>query len=72
MCGVVNPKLHNQFGIAKPVAAFIFDVTLLTGAASAVSVYQPIPEFPAIQRDVATVVADTVSWLEIAGAGQCC
>ena len=65
VCGVVNPKLHNQFGIAKPVAAFIFDVTLLTGAASAVSVYQPIPEFPAIERDIALTVDQRVSWQQI-------
>lgn len=65
VCGVVNPQLLNQFGIAKPVAAFTFDVDALTAAASAVSVYKPIPEFPAIERDIALTIDQRVSWQQI-------
>jgi len=66
--GIVSEKMAKDFGIEVPVALLTFDVGALFKQSRPVTAFEPIPEFPAIQRDVATVVADTVSWLEIAGA----
>lgn len=63
--GLVKQGLLDKYDIDKPVAIFDFDFSVLAKLATHVRKYQPVAEFPIIQRDLAVVIDNKVSWEEI-------
>ena len=55
--GEVHPAVAENFGIGKRVTVAVIDLTCITGEKQ-VHRYAPIPRFPAIERDIAVVVAE--------------
>ena len=63
--GLVKQNILDKFDIKKPVALFDFDFLALAKVATTEKNYEPIPEFPGIERDLAIVIDQKVSWLEV-------
>ncbi len=66
--GQIKPQVQDIFGINKPVVAAMIDFEALVGKMSVARRYEPIPEFPAVERDVAVVVDDAVAYGDLASA----
>ena len=63
--GLMNSNLTSKFSIINSVAFFTFDFATLAKYASPVQAYQSIPQFPAVQRDLAIVVSQNLSWRQV-------
>lgn len=64
--GLVNPKLAKHFDIKKPVyVARVYWDTVEALAQKAKIVFQPIPRFPGIRRDLALVIDKEVSYQDL-------
>ena len=57
--GQIAPEVAEAYDLAGAVYAFELDLDTLLEQASLHPTYQPLPRFPAAERDVAVVVADT-------------
>jgi phenylalanyl-tRNA synthetase beta chain len=60
--GEVHPSVLAEFEATGPVVAFELDVDVIVCAATKVKPYSEIPRFPAVERDVALVVDEEVSF----------
>jgi len=72
--GEVHPKVIDDFGINRKVYVFEMNVETLSSQVVLLKSYQPLPKFPAINRDLAVVLsteilADRVKQGIIASAG---
>jgi len=63
--GLVSDKILMSFGLDRPIAIIDFDLKTTLGLASTNKNYQPLPEFPSAERDLAVIVDKNVSWQEI-------
>ncbi len=54
--GEVHPRVSQAFDISDAVYLFEIDLTVLLPSAAGYKMFQPIPRFPAIVRDMALVV----------------
>jgi phenylalanyl-tRNA synthetase beta chain len=54
--GELHPKVADAFEISEPVCLFSINVTSLLPFTTAHKMFQPIPRFPSIVRDLALVV----------------
>jgi phenylalanyl-tRNA synthetase beta chain len=54
--GEVHPKVLASFGLAEPAYLFELNVTALLPYSAAPKLYQPVPRFPAVPRDIALVL----------------
>ncbi|MFC1901506.1 phenylalanine--tRNA ligase subunit beta [Chloroflexota bacterium] len=54
--GELHPKVADAFEIAEPVCLFEMNITALLSFATGHRMFQPIPRFPGIVRDLALVV----------------
>lgn len=63
--GILSRKIAAKFDINKPVTLFDFSFEKIAKAASTVKTYRPIPEFPAIFRDLAVVVDKQLMFQEL-------
>jgi phenylalanyl-tRNA synthetase beta chain len=59
--GDVAPPILRRFGVDRPVFAFEIDLALLGAARPGDAVYRALPRFPAVRRDLALVVPETVT-----------
>jgi phenylalanyl-tRNA synthetase beta chain len=59
--GAISSELANEFGITAPVFGFELNWDALWQQAPALRRYQPLPRFPAVERDFALVVDLTVN-----------
>ncbi|MBP2650966.1 MAG: pheT [Firmicutes bacterium] len=66
--GEVHPQVSANFGITRPVYIFELDVALLEKYTMIIGKYQQLPKFPAIARDLAVVLAETVPAIEVTKA----
>lgn len=66
--GQLDPPLQEIFGINRPVVVAQIDFESLVDQMKIVRRYEPIPEFPAVERDIAVVVDETVAYGDIATA----
>lgn len=66
--GRVHPLLQERLAVPEPVYAFELDVTALMEAVQLVPTFQPIPRFPAVLRDLALVVDESVTAHSVAEA----
>jgi phenylalanyl-tRNA synthetase beta chain len=64
-CGLVSPVVARQFDLRD--AAYVAEMQLdaLLAAAAKIKRYEPLPMFPAIQRDVAMIVDETVTHAQV-------
>lgn len=63
--GELHPQVAAHYGIGTKVYLAIINMPELIAYADLVKVYQPLPKFPAIKRDIAMVVAENVTVKEI-------
>jgi len=63
--GLVKQALLDKYDIDKPVAMFDLDFSALAKLATRARTYEPVDAFPNIQRDLAVVIDNKVSWEEI-------
>lgn len=73
--GEVHPKVLDNFEISRKVFMFEIDLETITNQATLISKYQPLPKFPAINRDLAVILpiditAEAVK-TEICQSGGC-
>jgi len=59
--GEIHPLVCEAFDIVAPVVAFEFDLKLLVSAAEKARPYKDVPQYPAVDLDLALVVADEVT-----------
>lgn len=75
MVGEVHPKVLDAYEITKKIYLFELNMTALVKHAAIKPNYQQLPKFPAINRDLAVVLPETVSVGDVtkaivANAGQ--
>lgn len=63
--GEIHPQVANNYGIGKKVYFAAIDMPALVEYANLVREYQPLPKFPAVTRDIAMVVKESVTVKEI-------
>jgi phenylalanyl-tRNA synthetase beta chain len=66
--GVVAPEVLDHYGLARPVAAAAVRFDALLAAAQEAKVYQPLPRFPAVRRDLSLIVDEDMAWKRLAEA----
>jgi len=66
--GCIDPDVQDAYGLDHPVAAATVRFNALLDRAQLKRTYQPMPRFPAVQRDLSLVVADEVTWGQLAEA----
>lgn len=59
--GEVHSRVLESFDIKGPVYLFDIDFDLLVGKTVSLKKFQPLPKFPAINRDLAVVVSNSVA-----------
>lgn len=59
--GEVHPEVADAFEAAAPVVAFEMDVARLVRASRDARPFSDVPRFPAVERDLALVVPESVS-----------
>jgi phenylalanyl-tRNA synthetase beta chain len=59
--GELHPRVNAAFDITVPVVAFEFDLAALIAAAEAARPYRDVPQFPAVELDLALVVDEEVT-----------
>ena len=69
VAGIVSQAVKDKFDFkdVTPSAAEL-DFELLSALQSGAVKVEPIPKFPAIERDLSIIVAESVSWADIAAA----
>ena len=63
--GELHPQIATNYGIGTKVYLSVIDMPALIEYADLVKEYQPLPKFPAVTRDIAMVVKETVTVKEI-------
>ena len=58
--GETHPAVLESYGIGTKAYIAEIDLRVLFGSANAVSIYEAVPRFPAMRRDIAMLVADEV------------
>ena len=56
--GEIAPQVREQYDLPQPAYAFELNLDMILQEASPHRAYQPLPRFPAAERDVAIVVPD--------------
>ncbi len=59
--GAVHPQVLDAFGLGREVFVFEFDVARLVKHSVLIGGYRPLPRFPAIARDLAVVLPQSVT-----------
>ncbi|HWR29152.1 MAG TPA: phenylalanine--tRNA ligase subunit beta [Negativicutes bacterium] len=64
--GALHPSVQESFGISRPVYIFKVNLSELNALCVADSrTYAPLPKYPAINRDLAIVLSDSISAAEV-------
>lgn len=58
--GELHPKVAGNYSIGTKAYVAVIDIESLIDNANLVSVYKPLPKFPAVTRDIAMLVKDDV------------
>ena len=66
--GEAHPQVLENYGIGAKAYIAEIDLRVLFGAANTVSVYEAVPRFPAMRRDIAMLVSDEVLVRDIENA----
>lgn len=65
--GLLDATFLTRFGVGRSVAALQLPLSLLVSG-QAQTRYAPLPKFPAVKRDVALVVSQSVRYTDVAAA----
>jgi phenylalanyl-tRNA synthetase beta chain len=65
-CGELADAIRQKLDLHDPASAAELDVGLLESVADLSPKFQPIPTFPAIERDLNFVLDEPVTWTELA------
>ncbi len=68
--GAINPKALKEYDISVPCFGLELEMEALIQTARGAKSYRPLPKFPSAWRDIALVVPDGVTSLQVAGAIQ--
>ena len=63
--GLIRSDVLEKFDLDFPVACLDFDFTTLVKLANKQKIYVPMPEFPDVNRDLAIVVDQKITWQEV-------
>jgi phenylalanyl-tRNA synthetase beta chain len=63
--GEISDAVRNKLDLHEPVTAAEIDLSLLDTIAEFAPSYRPLPEYPAIERDLNFVLDDAVTWQEL-------
>jgi len=66
--GCVDAKVRDAYGLERPVAGATVRFDALLARAQLHRTYQPLPRFPAVQRDLSLIVAEDVTWARLSEA----
>jgi len=66
--GEVDPVQVETFELRSGCSAAELEFNLLLDRSQLVAIYQPLPSFPAVVRDLSLVVACSLSWADLAAA----
>jgi len=66
--GLISEKIQHHYGLEKPVVAAAVKFLPLIEAARLVRMYEPLPRFPAVRRDLSVIVDEPVTWKQISDA----
>ncbi len=66
--GMVGSAVLDYYGLTNPLAAAAVRFDALLSVAQQTKVFQPIPKFPPVRRDLSLIVAEDVTWKRLADA----
>ncbi len=66
--GQLHPATADAYGIGTEVYVAVLDIAELTKASDFDHIYKPLPKFPAVERDIAMLVKDSVPVKDIENA----
>ena len=75
--GVVSDAVRDYYGLAASPAGAMVRLDAILAPWGGPRRYQPVPRFPAIQRDLSVIVDETLTWRELVevarqAAGELC
>jgi phenylalanyl-tRNA synthetase beta chain len=66
--GCVASEVQEAFDLEREIAAATIDFESLLAVSQQRSLYQPVPRFPAVKRDLSLIVDEKVKWSGLADA----
>jgi phenylalanyl-tRNA synthetase beta chain len=66
--GRLSQRVQDYYGLTRPVWGASLRFEELAKRAERLRLYEPLPRFPAIQRDLSVVVHEDVAWAQLRGA----
>ncbi|MGC9259228.1 MAG: phenylalanine--tRNA ligase subunit beta [Phycisphaerae bacterium] len=63
--GLISPEVLKFYDLRRPAAVAELELEKLINVFNPVRLAQPLPRFPAVQRDVSIVVTNAVRWADI-------
>jgi phenylalanyl-tRNA synthetase beta chain len=66
--GMVNTEKLKQFDIRQPVYFAVFNWEALTSAGNKKIIYQEVPRYPAVERDIAIVLDNGIAYAQVEDA----
>ncbi len=68
--GELSAQTRARFDLRTPCSGAELDLDVLIARAELIARYRPLPEFPAVERDLSLVLDRGVAWAELAGAAH--
>jgi phenylalanyl-tRNA synthetase beta chain len=66
--GQISEPILHHYGLERPIAAAAVRFQPLIDAAQLVRIYEPLPRFPAVRRDLSLIVDEPVTWQQLSEA----
>jgi phenylalanyl-tRNA synthetase beta chain len=63
--GMIDAKVRHDLGLESEIAGGWVSFNVLLEKAGRVAVYQPVPRFPAVKRDLSLIVDESVTWKQL-------
>ena len=64
--GEIHPELKNKMKLKQNAFIFKLDLNMLLGAINeSVVKFKKLPQYPEVQRDLAIIIPETISWEEV-------
>lgn len=65
MIAVPGAETLQRVGIKKPIAIGQLSCAALFAATKATGAFEPVPEYPSIERDIAVIISRGISWQQL-------
>ena len=66
--GTISQKVLDYYGLGHPIAAAAIRFDAIVASAEETRFYQPLPRFPAVNRDLSLVLDESVTWKQLSDA----